>query len=101
MDYTEGHKALAERKAAVQRKIARLTPQYGKPGSPIPGSRFTRDYCRMCGEPIRLPHESINDLCMLCDRGRPIGGGSTYSPPLDCPTGYNANAVRILEDGLG
>ncbi len=28
--------------------------KYGAPGSPIPGSKYHRDYCCLCGEPIRV-----------------------------------------------
>jgi hypothetical protein len=28
--------------------------RYGQPGDPIPGSRYVRAYCAVCGDPIRV-----------------------------------------------
>lgn len=32
--------------------------RYGCPGDPIPGSVYVRDYCAVCGEPIRVAPRS-------------------------------------------
>jgi hypothetical protein len=69
---------------------------YGRPGTPIPGSRFVRGYCPNCGAPIRTPHPDTPLLCFDCD-GHVRPGG--YAGPIDDVTGYEANAVRALEDG--
>lgn len=29
--------------------------RYGRPGDPVPGSRFVRAYCHNCAEPLRVP----------------------------------------------
>lgn len=42
-------------------------------GQPIPGSKFFRDYCRRCGEAMRVTEsklESVN-YCEECDPTRP------------------------------
>ena len=42
---------------------------YGIRGDPIPGSRYVRDFCRLCGDPIRV--SSVTGitlaLCEGCD----------------------------------
>ena len=57
--------------------------QYGKPFSPIQGSRYYRGYCPECGEPVRLDDEMVDKkkmiYCVDCDP--PHKGCS--SPP--CP----------------
>lgn len=50
--------------------------QWGEVGSPIIGSRFVRDYCYICNEPIRVPREQISypNACSFCQpayRGSP------------------------------
>jgi hypothetical protein len=44
-----------------------------KAGDPIPGSKFFREFCIYCGEPIRVPAESVGMTvkCHLCDHPRP------------------------------
>jgi len=32
--------------------------RYGAPGDPIPGSAYVRDYCAVCGDPIRVAPRS-------------------------------------------
>ena len=47
--------------------------RYGAPGSRIPGSRYFRGYCRICGEPIRVtnnnPRKAVLQECENCARG--------------------------------
>lgn len=55
--------------------------QWGEIGEPIEGSIYLRDYCLVCGQPIRVEPEMIGkpNSCQECDhryRGRP--GVSTY-----------------------
>ena len=67
---------------------------YGKPGSPIPGSRFVRGYCPICGSPIRTTTPDDPQPCFDCDgHEKPIG----HAPPIDDVTGYQANAIRDME----
>jgi hypothetical protein len=84
---------------------------YGYPDTHVPGSKYWREYCRECGEPIRVVHAGLviwmgeflaGDL-LLCEhcsgwtRHHTKGG---YSGPLDPDSGgYSANARMILEDG--
>jgi len=68
---------------------------YGKPGSPIPGSRFVRGYCPACGAPIRTPYPDAPIKCSACNGHKPPGG---YAGPIDDVTGYQANAIRMLEN---
>jgi len=68
---------------------------YGRPGSPIPGSRFVRGYCPACGAPVRTSRPNNPPPCFKCDgHRRPAGRGA----PIDDITGYQANAIRVLED---
>lgn len=68
--------------------------RYGQPGDVIPGSVYQRDYCAVCGEPIRV-HErarlGLNECqdckglipakvlsqrrALRCDYGPPAVGG--------------------------
>ena len=70
--------------------------QYGLVGSKIDGSRFVRDYCKVCHEPIRLTCLIKGGLsvCNQCD-GHFIKGGHGY--PIDDITGAQANAIREME----
>ena len=68
---------------------------YGQPGSPISGSRFVRGYCPVCGVPVRTDWPEYPDPCFDCDgHVRPVGRGA----PIDDITGYQANAIRALEN---
>ncbi|MFB3894494.1 MAG: hypothetical protein ACE15C_21035 [Phycisphaerae bacterium] len=69
--------------------------KYGKPGTPIPGSRFVRGYCPICGAPVRTSNPKLPLPCFDCD-GHERPGGS--AGPIDDVTGYQANAVRALEN---
>lgn len=83
--------------------MARYRPpdieQYGEIGSVIPGSRLLRDYCVVCGEPIRVYLLGGNE-CKEC-------AGVHYDVPpelLGDPSAHNnsnpwqENAIRALED---
>jgi len=45
-----------------------LISNYGEVGSPIKNSRYARDYCFICGEPIRVPLTQIGcpNACSFC-----------------------------------
>ena len=67
---------------------------YGQPGSAIPGSRFVRGYCPICGAPVRTSRPEAPQPCSDCDgHERPSGKAG----PIDDVTGYQANAIRALE----
>ena len=68
---------------------------YGQPGSPVPGSRFVRGYCPICGAPVRTSQFSPPQACSACD-GHELRGGR--GAPIDDVTGYQANAIRALEN---
>lgn len=68
---------------------------YGPPGSPIPHSRFVRGYCPVCGAPVRTLHPDVPKACFDCDGHERPGG---CAGPIDDLTGYQANAVRVLEN---
>jgi len=42
--------------------------KWGKVGSPIIGSRYVRDYCFLCFEPIRVPKDRLGkpNSCSFC-----------------------------------
>lgn len=45
-------------------------------GQPISGSKYVRDFCVLCKEPIRVPSERLfsNNYCFDCDgHQRPAG----------------------------
>lgn len=73
-------------------------------GEPIPGSRYVRDFCAGCGEPIRVTQRLLDDAkgCPVphfCDRcgTRPMGPPPRCGPP-DETTPEWENAIRALED---
>lgn len=68
---------------------------FGQPGSPIPGSRFLRGYCPVCGAPIRTSYPDTPLPCSDCDGHERPAGKNSY--PTDDVTGYQANAIRALE----
>ena len=53
------------------------------PGSPIPGSRYVRDYCTRCGEAIRVPWSPA---------------GAYGATPCDDCTGRSSRRVRAQGD---
>jgi hypothetical protein len=67
---------------------------YGPPGSEIPGSRWLRGYCPICGAPIRTNSPDRPQPCADCDGHERAGGNAG---PIDDVTGYQANAIRVLE----
>jgi len=42
--------------------------QWLQRGKPIPGSCYYRDFCALCGEPIRVPKSRLNvpNVCRDC-----------------------------------
>jgi len=55
--------------------------RWGKLGEPVKNSRFVRDKCLVCDEPIRVARQDFGKPnccsgCQPCYRGRP--GMSTY-----------------------
>ena len=69
--------------------------RYGRPGSAIPGSRFVRGYCPICGAPVRTSTPRSPPPCFDCDGHQRPGG---YGGPADDVSGWQANAIRALED---
>ena len=50
-------------------------------GSPIPGSRFFREFCSRCGEPMRVTEDRIGShvLCGDCDpKHKGVGNPTPY-----------------------
>jgi hypothetical protein len=44
-----------------------------KAGEQIPGSKYFREYCYICGDAIRVPEDLVGrkETCHLCDHRRP------------------------------
>jgi len=68
---------------------------FGRPGSPISGSRYLRGYCPVCGAPIRTDYPNAPLPCFDCDGHQRPGGRGGH---IDDVTGYQANAIRALEN---
>ncbi len=94
--------------AARLQMVTESVERYGLPGSEIEGSKQLRWYCTYCGRPMRVPNIP-NDIngnlecpkphdCEGCagSRGTP-GSGNSQAFPIDDVTGYQANAIRDLE----
>ena len=86
-------------KPHIAQRIRLLTPRYGPAGSRIPGSRYVRWYCELCGEPMRVSGRLWPPLIRNCERCDSRHG---YVPerkaaPTDDIGGYQANAIRALE----
>lgn len=74
-------------------------------GQAIPGSKFVRDYCWKCGEPIRVSHGGKSQIaglkldrinfCEKCDP-RPTPVKSTPRMSGDNDPSFD-NAVRAME----
>lgn len=78
-----------------------LYEKYGRPGDPIPGSRFVRAYCCWCSEPIRVPAMADADEqeCAECNpelRGVP-GVGESRRTDIDGGPMWD-NIVKAYED---
>ena len=74
-------------------------PQYGPPGSRIPGSRYVRWYCVHCGEPMRVSDNPWPPAVRDCEQcaGRHGQIAVPASAPVDDVSGYQANAIRAME----
>jgi len=73
-----------------------------KAGAPIPNSRYVRQYCRSCGEAIRVDPEGIGPdwQCEICSGVRRLLMPGGISGPLDPDSGgYQSIARRAMEDG--
>lgn len=74
-------------------------------GAPIPGSRYVRDFCAGCGEPIRVSPENLTsargeripNFCEVCTNRRPLPPVRDPAVPEE-PSPSWENAVRVLED---
>jgi len=86
-------------KPHVIQRVMELVPRYGLPGSRIPGSRYVRWYCVICGEPMRVTGQAWPPLLVDCERcaGRHGQVAVATSAPLDDVSGYQANAIRAME----
>jgi len=72
------------------------------PGEPIPGSKYVRAYCRVCGAAMRVPRvaflTNIYADCSDCERPLQIGHGTQNDTgEYDEHDGAWDNAVRTLE----
>ena len=66
-------------------------------GAPIEGSRYVRDYCCTCNEPIRVVEPSVLSQCDACRRG----GLGVHSPHPMIPRSelvYNGSIVKDRGD---
>jgi len=90
---------MAKPKSQVAERIRLLTPRYGPSGGPIPGSRYVRWYCVLCGEPMRVSAKPWPPVIRDCERcaGRHGKIAVPTSTPTDDVTGYQANAIRAME----
>ena len=70
-----------------------------RPGTRIPGSKYLRDYCKVCGESIRVKEDAVigDNCCPDCDypgwRKRVLGfkgGEDDTSPAWE-------NGIKALE----
>ena len=85
--------------------------KHGRPGDPIPGSRYVRAYCPDCGDPMRVSREVWESdaplaPCLDCDPCREPTDSTLAatmqrdaSTPLDLdvPPAW-ANGVRHMEE---
>lgn len=77
-------------------KLEQLYAEYGKPGSAIEGSKLVRDYCRECGEPMRVYPGETGSICVHCLYGAPES--EEHGPADDeQENGWWSNGVRALE----
>jgi len=63
-----------------------------KRGQPIPGSRFFREFCIDCGEPMRVSRDrlkkGVENRCGFCDpKHIGVGNGVSSNPDTD-PDAY-------------
>lgn len=63
-------------------------------GEPIQGSRYSRDFCYFCGEPIRVTRVGGANLCHICGEDRK---GPKCSQENLVEGGTWDNVVRTLE----
>jgi hypothetical protein len=73
-------------------------PAYGEPGSRIPGSIYVREYCAICGDPIRVLPAVVGcePQCSACedwnrDKACQKATKNDISP-------WQENAIRALEE---
>lgn len=59
--------------------------KWGAVGSAIPGSRYYRDYCTRCSEPMRVEEDRVGDehFCSECDPPHMGVGNATPGMGLD------------------
>lgn len=85
-----------------------------KRGDPIPGSLLVRDFCKGCGEPIRVNESDLTagffteegklvtivDKANFCEKCRPhkLAGHNKEVLYQDDPSPWEENNIRILED---
>lgn len=60
-----------------------MSHTHGEPGSTIRGSRFVRDYCPGCNEPIRVFPNRVgcNVHCAECDSRHRVPAANTGLTP--------------------
>lgn len=69
-------------------------------GHQIKGSRYVRDFCPTCGEPIRIPSGKLleDNYCQHCD-GHPPAGKRRYICDLRHLSDYDAIDIDSGFDG--
>lgn len=67
-------------------------------GRKIPGSRYVRDFCNRCNEPIRVIDCDGKNYCRECDPPH-VGVDSAYAWDERDSAGYQSIAIRAMEDG--
>lgn len=67
-------------------------------GAPIPNSTFYRDFCRACGEAMRVNWRQLRQL-QFCARCEPSGltGYASHQQSSSTPPSWD-NAIRAIED---
>ena len=67
-------------------KTDQVAPDGTRHGDPIPGSRFFRDFCTVCGEPMRVTGPGLSTANFCCTRSpqpRPQPLKSLDTPDAD------------------
>ena len=77
-----------------------------KRGEPVPGSKYVRDFCAACGEPMRVVSvvddfgRRIEHTCGTCRANLNPGAGRPGEQIYpDNATPWQENNIRLMEDG--
>lgn len=82
----------------ILKRVLAHVPTYGEPGSFISFSRFMRDYCTTCGEPVRVNATggTTSPKCSYCTAAEHPGQGSSVGAKEDANP-WQENAIKDLE----